>query len=798
MLSYLIVHVDVQNVLSKPHPILGQNTSLTPFSPLAELDETFLMPCVLHENSKMLDPPDTEKQVTKPVDIHVDPLFMKYLLHNSAVLEELCKKMNWEISINPDGLSCTVLTRESSPDHTESLAQQFHHALSQMVCKIDIDIATNDIFKMAIMHCCQYGLQYSFGDRDTKDFITVAGKITQVKELKDIVKEFASRVVKTEHEFSLSSENMFFFAKCRYENIKKRYPQLKIEIIASNVSIRVIGSLHDISCFKENIDAHLAHEKILVDLQSHAITFLQNEQLGAPILKGLFSDNTIVPFFSQTSNAAHTDSLFLLCDRDRVRVAEQISSDICTRIVINSFNFSLYFYVHVANTKKFYEFNKQLAKTHPYHYILLENSFQIACESVTLSRISSALLHFVLEECSATQVVNFKEGVWRFLRTRTMEKKWAALLDLMKANNVTIVSSSKTSSKKPFIKMKGERDMLEMISAKLAELQKEVKEQKICISRPGVVQYFFNNQNGEMVVKGIETDAEVCIEIEVIDNESSMSGVDSKPGHEMSFIRIYFGNTKEGKTVNIYVGDITQFNKAEVIVNAANEDLDHSGGVALAISVAGGHVISDDSNRHVEKRGKVNTGNTVLFRNVGNLPRPYKAIVHAVGPRWSSQASHEKDCALLKKALVNSLKDAKDYSSIAIPAISSGIFGFPPSVCAKTLIKGVIEFSQNNQKSNLSDINFVLFKDNADFFLSAANEQLQSFHVSEDLHGPPSEIKSFKTRSRIRQSRKPATVFDIGSIKITHGDILKNQVTIVFLLISVFNTFSLSCRKKLL
>ena len=75
----------------------------------------------------------------------------------------------------------------------------------------------------------------------------------------------------------------------------------------------------------------------------------------------------------------------------------------------------------------------------------------------------------------------------------------------------------------------------------------------------------------------------------------------------------------------------------------------------------------------------------------GNLP--CKFVIHAVGPEWVKH-SHTENMKLLKKACLQSLKVASKLglSSIAIPAISSGIFGAPIDVCAFAMLNAVEEY----------------------------------------------------------------------------------------------------------
>lgn len=151
-------------------------------------------------------------------------------------------------------------------------------------------------------------------------------------------------------------------------------------------------------------------------------------------------------------------------------------------------------------------------------------------------------------------------------------------------------------------------------------------------------------------------------------------------------------------------GDITKEN-VDAIVNAANSHLKHGGGVALAIVKAAGQEIQKESDEIIKKIGFVPTGHAVIT-NAYKLP--CKFVIHTVGPIYGEGNEDEK----LYKAIYNSLYLAHLYNlkSIAFPAVSSGIFGFPKDRCAKILIDTAIEFLQSFQTS-IEKIVFCLFDD---------------------------------------------------------------------------------------
>ncbi len=146
-----------------------------------------------------------------------------------------------------------------------------------------------------------------------------------------------------------------------------------------------------------------------------------------------------------------------------------------------------------------------------------------------------------------------------------------------------------------------------------------------------------------------------------------------------------------GKKIEVVIGDITN-EKTDAIVNAANRNLSHGGGVAGAIVRKGGDIIQIESNRIIEKRGPLKVGEAVITR-AGNLPCKY--IIHTVGPVWGEGDEENK----LKKAIESSLQVATEnlLKSISIPAVSCGIFGFPKKRGTEIIYKTVKDFLKNRE-----------------------------------------------------------------------------------------------------
>ncbi|KAM7380822.1 hypothetical protein PAMP_004094 [Pampus punctatissimus] len=153
-----------------------------------------------------------------------------------------------------------------------------------------------------------------------------------------------------------------------------------------------------------------------------------------------------------------------------------------------------------------------------------------------------------------------------------------------------------------------------------------------------------------------------------------------------------------GVRVSVWKGDLTNFPVAAV-VNAANTRLQHCGGLALALSMAGGPQIQKDSNDYIKKYGELKTGHA-LVADSGLLP--CQKIIHAVGPCLpnhppSAEIQYAK--SQLEQTIRSILDKVKEtrLQSVAIPAISSGLFNFPLQLCADTIVTTVKRYYENHK-----------------------------------------------------------------------------------------------------
>lgn len=178
-----------------------------------------------------------------------------------------------------------------------------------------------------------------------------------------------------------------------------------------------------------------------------------------------------------------------------------------------------------------------------------------------------------------------------------------------------------------------------------------------------------------------------------------------------------------GQMLQIVQGDLTT-EEVDAIVNAANTDLQHGGGVAGAIARRGGPQIQAESDTWVRQHGRVTHAHPAVT-GAGSLPCRY--VIHAVGPVWGEGDEDAK----LASAVSGSLETAQrlGLASLALPAISTGIYGFPKERAAQVIVKAIDGYFNQHPDSVLKRVRLTLFDQPAvEAFVQAFNDHFGAQH----------------------------------------------------------------------
>jgi O-acetyl-ADP-ribose deacetylase len=152
--------------------------------------------------------------------------------------------------------------------------------------------------------------------------------------------------------------------------------------------------------------------------------------------------------------------------------------------------------------------------------------------------------------------------------------------------------------------------------------------------------------------------------------------------------------------ITFVVGDLTE-QRVDAIVNAANEALVAGAGVCGAIRRAGGDEIFEECAR----LGGCETGDAKAT-GAGRLPARY--VVHAVGPVWRGGGHGEAEhlASAYRRAL--EVAESLECRTVAFPALSTGIYGYPAELAAPVAVGAVQELEER-----FDEIRFVFLEDSA-------------------------------------------------------------------------------------
>lgn len=172
----------------------------------------------------------------------------------------------------------------------------------------------------------------------------------------------------------------------------------------------------------------------------------------------------------------------------------------------------------------------------------------------------------------------------------------------------------------------------------------------------------------------------------------------------------------------------------EVIVNPSNGKLSHTEGLAGKILAAAGENIEIQSRQLIQEYGEIDSGMAV-FTEAGQLP--YKAVIHAVGPRMGEgDEQHTIERAVSRSLL---LCEANEWKSIAFPAISTGYSNVPIEICAQAFFRSITHFWDARYECAIEKIMVCLQQETFRPFFDAFREDAISTTEEQPAKVPESE-----------------------------------------------------------
>lgn len=311
-----------------------------------------------------------------------------------------------------------------------------------------------------------------------------------------------------------------------------------------------------------------------------------------------------------------------------------------------------------------------------------------------------------------------------------------------------------TDSPRPTVALEGPASKVTEVRNRLGPFLDSIVQDKVTIDMAGAVR-FFDSLSGIQSLLQVSQAHKCLIQLE---EQQHMSG------QNLGIVKY---NLQHGLQVMVCEGDITK-QYADALVNAANEDLDHIGGVAAALSKAGGPQVQKESKDIVKQTGKIATGDVVVTTG-GNLK--CKKLLHAVGPARGNNGGRER--ILLEKTVKNvlDLAEMMEFKSVAMPCISSGVFGVPIRVCCDAIVTAIKQFGSQSGRS----LSKIMLIDNRVDVVSAMQEACDRLFQKKGTRTSPQDVRSQMSEGATQAATAEAAV-DTVQVEIVQGTIETQQV----------------------
>lgn len=306
-----------------------------------------------------------------------------------------------------------------------------------------------------------------------------------------------------------------------------------------------------------------------------------------------------------------------------------------------------------------------------------------------VKEVSRSVKEFIVNYSQVQETIRVQScAVVQFI----IKKKAQDYTGIADSNNVRI----HFNEERPKVFVTGARIHIQKAKTLIQELISSLSTDNLIIDKPGAKKYF--QSHGSLFLSTIMMELN-CVVLVGSDNQDYEEDEDEN-GFCLCKVK-----TATGVLVSVSKANICSL-RVDAVVNAANEELQHTGGVALALLQAAGPDLQKISDKYIAKNGHLRTGDAVVT-DAGKLP--CKHIVHTVGPRFFNH-DLKKSVSLLSLAVKQSLTEAEkvNCSTVALPAISSGIFGFPVDLCADTIAQTVRQYCDNPRaQGSLNEIHLV-------------------------------------------------------------------------------------------
>lgn len=528
--------------------------------------------------------------------------------------------------------------------------------------------------------------------------VFITGKQSKVIRVKKKLEDTCNSIV-VKGKFPITSEKFYFLLNAvLLDNLLIEHPNVKASIDKDSRCIIMTGFINYCEQFKIDLsEINKTLQCVPVLLQNPFDQFIIT-QTGRKLLDyyaGKFILQSVTYYVDQTSK------LFILGPRKSQAAIDALARKIKNNLRYMSIPFTVTFQKSLLDSA-WVDFSNNLKESQLVQISYAKNKIEVIGDSQMCELARKAIQNFIAYQDVMVRRFALHSGQWRLIKLH-LTKEWCKLeCKYQKDNRVQLTLHDEN----PSITIEADVQVYKVVEEEIKTfLSMIVSSQPIMEKRHSVIDYFYS-EAGKSAVRQIETDELSCVHISQLEDDNaalvSNDGVviHASPGLKCDKVCIGFTNNL---TITLYHGDITTL-PVDVMVNATNLQLQHTRGVAEAISQAGGPCIQADSDAHLKSIGKMKEDEVIIMQEVGNLP--CKRLIHVVSPTWVD-GTHE-ELRLLNTVCTRALQKANHFQSISFPAIGCGSYEFPPIRCAKTMVEAVIKYSQSSTSSLISEVSFVV------------------------------------------------------------------------------------------
>ena len=749
--------VGVTALLERQHSKLGPEVSLRKYDPLFD---HFNQPLVESE-----DPLPSPVVPNEPFPKFVSQRMAQYIASKLDTLNSILAEHCANVSVTEGGVIVSPISgNESISTWQDICSTKLNFWLQKLKeATVEINLSLINEIKDLVTNASS---DLDISNELIGNELHIVGDRGQVDDLIKKVQDFQIEEQIETETVSLEMLQLVFILNISDKDLHDEYPHIEFMIKLESGVIEITGKKCNREEFKKALKKQkYYHKEIYSETEHyHFLHTEKGEKLVSQCLSGLESITTFLD--------PDTEKFYVVgYIKSQLEMAERIIRE---RIKKDKISFPRQF-ERVCQEPSWIARQNETETLCNVCIIMYPESqnLSIVGDSSNFNSAVTQIKDFIRAECHGKCRIVLETGEWKLINEGILNHKWISLVNKMHEHNISWQQPNKEDND-PVILLEGDAKAIRAFENQIKELVSSVCSSSIVFARPGGAK-FFTSDTAKATLIGIEKMKMSCIDVKIKVEKHKFS---TKKMQEMCRAK-----TVEGKTIVLIKGDITECS-VDVIVNAANGELNHIGGVAAAVARKGGKIIQEESQQYYLRNGMINDGEAVMMKHVGDLP--CQGLIHAVGPRWQNGQRNEHE--ILRCACIVSLNLAKDFFSIAFPAISAGIFGFPMQKCASCLIESFVCWSKLNATATLKQINVVVDSSNAIYAFTEAMKQ----HLNDPSISCISTNKELKKSSKYKipslsRSRKASVSSASGKfvedlqyankfITLLSGELLKHSV----------------------